>query len=846
MTKDSETILAPSTYDSVRHQTEERAYDASSLHGQQRQRSSSGNGVELNRTTTTTQGKNITGDSAMNFYATKSIDDYDLGGIIGYGSSAVVYGAFDTVQNIHVAIKMIDLDLFERNQIDELRRETALMVLSKHENILSVYSSFVTGSKLCIVTPYLGGGSCLDIMKTAFPDGLDEISIATILKQALEGIGYLHKNGHIHRDVKAGNLLVDDDGSVLLGDFGVSSSLMDTGERGLRKTFVGTPCWMAPEVMEQAGYDYKADIWSFGVTAIELATGQAPFAKLPPLKVLLMTLSNDPPTLVRETAKHKYSKIFKDMVDLCLCKDPANRPTAERLLQHPFFKQARKKDYLIKSILLDLPPLERRPRKGINRRQLSYTTSEEWDFNDDNSDYNNSSNMDNNFGDSIHPSAEQSNNDRNINTSKTSNNKNSHSNGKPRSFTDQSDHLPSKDFADLPKPKRHISFGHVVVRNPPAPSTALSASQPTCSSISDENPPISQEPPISSPNFNGARSDVKKPNSNPPTGVTRYPIYDQNSECHTRNIRDNSEPICMTKSSNNDGAYPTFRLTKSASSDSADDRRSRFEIHHGQEPITAPFSSSTNGLQPPGTASTTTSSHNNTLMSSNSVSIPATSDILSPSAFVSSSKCHTTDQGDLTPYEPTKKVGRFELTSTVPSSDTVLSDPSSAIRTSLDNHQLSATSLPSPTITLPCVNNDIHPISIASATGQCYQPHHYNSNTSLSITPPHSSAPLGGGGSKPSTDYLKYQMKELIKSNDVQRHLIEEMMGALHRQRSTASSYHRPNSTSSSSSSSINGDDLVSIIESLEKQLCRIGNENSVLRMENRLLRKELELERMI
>lgn len=118
------------------------------------------------------------------------------------------------------------------------------MALSKHENILPVYSSFVSGSKLCIVTPYLGGGSCLDIMKTAFPDGLDEISIATILKQALEGICYLHRNGHIHRDIKAGNLLVDDDGSVLLGDFGVSSSLMDTGERGLRKTFVGTVSMM--------------------------------------------------------------------------------------------------------------------------------------------------------------------------------------------------------------------------------------------------------------------------------------------------------------------------------------------------------------------------------------------------------------------------------------------------------------------------------------------------------------------------------------------------------------------------------------------------------------------------
>ncbi|KAJ3175347.1 hypothetical protein HDU87_006299 [Geranomyces variabilis] len=314
-----------------------------------------------------------------------NVDDYQMGEPIGYGSSAVVYIALYKPTNIKVAIKMIDLDMFERNQIDELRREIQIMSLSKHPNLLPVYGSFVNGSKLLIVTPFLSSGSCLDIMKTAFQDGMDEVSIATILRQALEGLAYLHKNGLIHRDVKAGNLLIHEDGLVQLADFGVSSSLMDTGERrGLRKTFVGTPCWMAPEVMEQSGYDYKADIWSFGITALELATGHAPFAKYPPLKVLMMTLQSDPPTLDRDATKHKYSKLFKEMIDMCLVKDPARRPNAEKLLGHPFFKQAAKKrSYLVSALLAKLPPITQRAhnRRGSRTEKGdSYAKGVSWDF----------------------------------------------------------------------------------------------------------------------------------------------------------------------------------------------------------------------------------------------------------------------------------------------------------------------------------------------------------------------------------------------------------------------------------------------------------------------------------
>ncbi|KAF9931573.1 hypothetical protein BGZ67_005240 [Mortierella alpina] len=324
----------------------------------------------------TSSSLNLPDDSFSN-----NPEDYDIRLPIGYGSSAVVYNAYYKPLNRRVAIKVIDLDMFERNQIDELRRETQVMALCKHPNVLRVNGAFVTESKLYIVTPFLSAGSCLDIMKTAYPDGFDEVSIATILKQALQGLDYLHKNGHIHRDVKAGNLLVDDDGSVLLADFGVSSSLMEGGERrGMRKTFVGTPCWMAPEVMEQAGYDYKADIWSFGITAIELATGHAPFAKYPPIKVLMLTLSNDPPTLDRESTRHRYSKALKEMIDCCLQKDPARRPSAEKLLGHSFFKQAKKKSYLVAGLLHNLPPLEQRPPKKAAQKQTLPEKGVSWDF----------------------------------------------------------------------------------------------------------------------------------------------------------------------------------------------------------------------------------------------------------------------------------------------------------------------------------------------------------------------------------------------------------------------------------------------------------------------------------
>ncbi|XP_076921931.1 serine/threonine-protein kinase BLUS1-like, partial [Bidens hawaiensis] len=284
-------------------------------------------------------------------------EDYKLYEEVGEGVSASVYRALCIPLNTIVAIKVLDLEKCN-NDLDGIRREVQTMSLINHPNLLRSYCSFTTGHNLWVVMPFMAGGSCLHIMKTSFPEGFEEPVIATVLREVLKALVYLHAHGHIHRDVKAGNILVDNNGSIKLADFGVSAFMFDTGDRQRsRNTFVGTPCWMAPEVMQQLhGYDFKADIWSFGITALELAHGHAPFSKYPPMKVLLMTLQNAPPGLDYERDK-KFSKAFKDLVAACLVKDPKKRPSSDKLLKHPFFKHARTTDYLQRTVLDGLPPL---------------------------------------------------------------------------------------------------------------------------------------------------------------------------------------------------------------------------------------------------------------------------------------------------------------------------------------------------------------------------------------------------------------------------------------------------------------------------------------------------------
>lgn len=524
------------------------------------------------------------------------------------------------------------------------------MALSKHPNVLRVYGSFVNGSKLYIVTPYLAAGSCLDIMKSSFPDGFDEISIATILRQALEGLIYLHKNGHIHRDVKAGNLLMDQQGTVLLADFGVSSSLAENGD--LRKTFVGTPCWMAPEVMEQAGYDYKADIWSFGITALELATGHAPFAKFPPMKVLMMTLSNAPPTLDRESCKHKFSKYFKDMIDLCLQKEPNKRPSAEKLIIHPFFKQAKKRDYLVKSVLANVPPLDKRPHRKIPHKKIAFQTTEQWDFDDTQTNNPTEKPLEKPLEKPVTMVSALNIPQDTPSTpiERTKSVVQFDECPKPNLVKTSSIHASPVDTGDLPK--KHISFGEAVIKDPSSssrsvmspvvespspiinePAIALNYPPPTLSSapLSKKSRFVIEDSALSSIHSNISTSELHTPTCTPPmsateiaaTGVglgictspTNTVITNINTVPGTNNSTPSSaaaaaglqegefkkgrfsvnqtptRPATPVEDGQQQADFRTTPMTRAASQDSFQERKSRFEVKQGTTEPNTPLHS---------------------------------------------------------------------------------------------------------------------------------------------------------------------------------------------------------------------------------------------------------------
>jgi len=257
--------------------------------------------------------------------------------VIGRGTYGTVYKGIDNETGETVAIKIIDLDSTE-DDINDIMKEIVALRECDSKYVTQYFHSFNIGPELWIVMEYLGGGSVHDLLDAKHQIGLDdEALIATILREVVAGLNYLHSLNKIHRDIKAANILLTSSGAVKLADFGVVGELSDTMDK--RMTLIGSPYWMAPEViMQDDGYDALADVWSLGITAIEIAMGVPPYSHLPPYPAMLKITQQDPPNV----PESKFSAEFRDFIRQCLTKNVNARPRVGELLSHPFLAKSQK------------------------------------------------------------------------------------------------------------------------------------------------------------------------------------------------------------------------------------------------------------------------------------------------------------------------------------------------------------------------------------------------------------------------------------------------------------------------------------------------------------------------
>ncbi|XP_055946866.1 serine/threonine-protein kinase PAK 5-like isoform X1 [Argiope bruennichi] len=249
---------------------------------------------------------------------------------IGEGSTGIVCIASEKSTGRQVAVKKMDLHKQQRREL--LFNEVVIMRDYHHPNIVEMFDSFLVGDELWVVMEFLEGGALTDIVTHS---RMDEEQIATVCKQCLKALAFLHSQGVIHRDIKSDSILLANDGRVKLSDFGFCAQV--SNDLPNRKSLVGTPYWMAPEVISRLPYGPEVDIWSLGIMVIEMVDGEPPFFNEPPLQAM-RRIRDMPPPKLKNT--HRVSPRLQGFLEKMLVRDPSQRATACELLQHPFLMQA--------------------------------------------------------------------------------------------------------------------------------------------------------------------------------------------------------------------------------------------------------------------------------------------------------------------------------------------------------------------------------------------------------------------------------------------------------------------------------------------------------------------------